>query len=208
MQCASYQFIAFDTNPSFLTCFGILWTFLHCQLSLLIILRALGWPYQRRGLLALLLECFVFHLHCGCKRHERGLTEALYSEFVQRVSLFPCRLSCGGYWPGSWPPPVQFSSVQLLSRVQLFATMDSSTSGFPVHHQLPELAQIHVHQVGDAIQPPYALSSPSPPTSHLYQCQGLFQWVSCKGSQSPACPMATLSPTGSEPQPCVVGTLC
>ena len=112
MQCACYQFIAFDTNPSFLTCFGILWPFLHCHLSLLIILRALGRPYQRRGLLALLLECFVFHLHCGCKWHERGLTEAPYSEFVQRVSLFPCRLSCGGYWPGSWPPPVHFSSLQ------------------------------------------------------------------------------------------------
>ena len=45
------------------------------------------------------------------------------------------------------------SSVQLLSPVQLFATVDCSTPGFPVHHQLPELAQTHVHQVGDAIQP-------------------------------------------------------
>ena len=43
--------------------------------------------------------------------------------------------------------------------------MDCSTPGFPVHHQLPELAQTHVHQVGDAIQPFYPLSSPSPPAS-------------------------------------------
>ena len=50
--------------------------------------------------------------------------------------------------------------------------------GFPVHHQLPELAQIHVHQVGDAIQPSHPLSSPSPPAFNLSQHQGLFQWVS------------------------------
>ena len=42
--------------------------------------------------------------------------------------------------------------------------MDFSTPGFPVHHQLPELAQTHVHHVGDAIQPSHPLSSPSPPT--------------------------------------------
>ena len=41
--------------------------------------------------------------------------------------------------------------------------MDCSTPGFPVHHQLPELAQIHVHRVGDAFQPSHPLSSPSPP---------------------------------------------
>ena len=43
--------------------------------------------------------------------------------------------------------------------------MDCTTPGFPVHHQLPELAQTHVHQVGDAIQPSHPLSSPSPPPS-------------------------------------------
>ena len=43
--------------------------------------------------------------------------------------------------------------------------MDCSTPGFPVHHQLPKLTQTHVHQVGDAIQPFYPLSSPSPPAS-------------------------------------------
>ena len=56
--------------------------------------------------------------------------------------------------------------------------MDCSTPGFPVHHQLPELAQIHVYWVSDAIQPSHPLSSPSPPTINLSQCQGLFQWVS------------------------------
>ena len=47
-------------------------------------------------------------------------------------------------------------------------------SGFPVHHQLPELALTHVHWVSDAIQPSHPLSSPSPPTFNLPQHQGLF----------------------------------
>ena len=56
--------------------------------------------------------------------------------------------------------------------------MDCSTPGFPVHHQLPELAQTQVHWVGDAIQPPLPLPSPSPPAFNLSQHRGLFQWVS------------------------------
>ena len=55
--------------------------------------------------------------------------------------------------------------------------MDCSTPGFPVHHQLPELAQTHVYQTGDAIQPSHPLSSPSPPDFNLFQHQGLFQGV-------------------------------
>ena len=50
--------------------------------------------------------------------------------------------------------------------------------GFPVHCQLPELAQTLVHWVGDAIQPSYLLSSPSPPAFNPSQHQSLFQWVS------------------------------
>ena len=56
--------------------------------------------------------------------------------------------------------------------------MYCSTPGFPVHHQLLEFSQIHLHWVGDAIQPSYPLSSPSPPAFNLSQHQGLFQWVS------------------------------
>ena len=52
-----------------------------------------------------------------------------------------------------------------------------SMPGFPVHHQLPELAQTHVHWVGDAIQQSHPLSSPSPPAFNLSQHQSLFQWV-------------------------------
>ena len=56
--------------------------------------------------------------------------------------------------------------------------MDCSTPGFPVLHQLLELAQTHAHRVGDAIQASHPLSSPSPPAFNLPQYQGLFQGVS------------------------------
>ena len=68
----------------------------------------------------------------------------------------------------------QFSSVTQ-SCLTLCNPMDCSIPGFPVHHQLPELVQTHVHQVGDAIQPSHSLSSPSPPAFNLSQHQGLFQ---------------------------------
>ena len=72
---------------------------------------------------------------------------------------------------------VQFSSV-IQSYPSLCNPMDGSTPGLPVHHQLPEFIQTHVHRVGDAIQPSHPLSSPSPPAFNLSQHQGLFKWVS------------------------------
>ena len=68
-----------------------------------------------------------------------------------------------------------FSSVQPLSHVRFCNPMDCNTTGFPVHNQLLELAQTHVHGVSDAIQPSHPLSSPSPPAFNLSQHQGLFQ---------------------------------
>jgi len=68
-----------------------------------------------------------------------------------------------------------FSSVAQLC-LTLCNPMDCSMPGFHVLHQLPELAQTHVHQVGDAIQPPYPLSSPSLPAFNLSQHHDLFQW--------------------------------
>ena len=60
-----------------------------------------------------------------------------------------------------------FNSVQFSSVAQLCPTlcdlMNCSTPGLPVHHQLPEFTQTHIHRVGDAIQPSHSLSSPSPP---------------------------------------------
>ena len=72
---------------------------------------------------------------------------------------------------------VQFSSVTQ-SCLTLCDPMNRSTPGLPVHHQLPESTQTHVHWVGDAIQPSHPLSSPSLPAFNLSQHQGLFQWVS------------------------------
>ena len=71
---------------------------------------------------------------------------------------------------------IQFSSVAQ-SCPTLCDPMNRSTPGLPVHHQLPEFTQTHVHRVGDAIQPSHPLSSPSPPAPNPSQHQGLFQWV-------------------------------
>ena len=71
----------------------------------------------------------------------------------------------------------QFSSVAQLC-LTLCDPMDCSTPGLPVHHQLPEPTQTHVHRVIDAIQPSHPLSSPSPPAFNLSHHQDLFQRVS------------------------------
>ena len=76
-----------------------------------------------------------------------------------------------------WQKYLQFSSVAHLCLI-LCDPMDFSTPGLPVHHQLLEFTQTHVHWVGDAMQPSHPLSSPSPPTFNLSQHQDLFQWVS------------------------------
>ena len=55
--------------------------------------------------------------------------------------------------------------------------MNRSTPGLPVHHQLPEFTQTHIHRVSDAMQPSHPLSSPSPPAPNPSQHQSLFQWV-------------------------------
>ena len=72
-----------------------------------------------------------------------------------------------------------FSSVQFSSVAQSCLTicdpMNRSTPGLPVHHQLPEFTQTHVHRVSDTIQPSHPLSSPSPPAPNPSQHQSLFQ---------------------------------
>ena len=71
----------------------------------------------------------------------------------------------------------QFSSVTQLCPT-LCNPMDCRMQNFPVHHQLPEFTQTHVHWVRDVIQPSYSLSSCSSPAFNLSQHPGLFQWVS------------------------------
>ena len=74
-----------------------------------------------------------------------------------------------------------FTSVTISSVTQLCLTlwdpMECSTTGFPVHDQLPELAQTLVHRVSDTIQPSHPLSSPSPSAFNISQNQVFFQWL-------------------------------
>ena len=69
-------------------------------------------------------------------------------------------------------------SVQSITCVRLCDPMDYNTPGFPVHYQLPELAQIYIHRVSDVIQPSHPLSSPSPPAFNPSQHESLFKLVS------------------------------
>ena len=91
----------------------------------------------------------------------------------RRPSPQPSLLVCRPEAPN---PGLQFNSVAQ-SCLTLCNPKDRSTPALPVHHQLPEFSQTHVHRVGDAIQPSHPLSSPSPPTFNLSQHQGLFQGV-------------------------------
>ena len=72
---------------------------------------------------------------------------------------------------------IQFSSITQ-SCPTLCNPMKCSMRGLPVHHQLPELTQTHLHWVSDSVQPCHPLLSPSPPKFNLPQHQGIFQWVS------------------------------
>ena len=91
-------------------------------------------------------------------------------------------VSCiAGRFFTNWAIREAISVVQFSSFAQLCPTLcdpvNHSTPGLPVHHQLPEFTQTHVHQVSDAIQPSHLLSSPSPPAPSPSQHQGLFQQV-------------------------------
>ena len=90
----------------------------------------------------------------------------------------------------------QFSSVNQLCPT-LCDPMDCSTADLPVHHQLPEFTQTHVHPVGDAIQPSHPLLSPSPPAFNLSQHPGFFQMSQffASGSQSIGISASSISPS-------------
>ena len=111
--------------------------------------------------------------------------QGIHISFLHNCKCFARCMSYLFKWlPGVYVPGyiVEFSSV---SHVWLCDPMNHSTSGLPVHHQLPEFTQTHVHRVSDAIQPSHPLSSPLPPAPNLSQHQSLFQWVnSAWGGQS------------------------
>ena len=88
------------------------------------------------------------------------------------------KFKCLLVWHHPFNFPRQTCSVQLSHSVVpgFCDPINCSTPGLPVHHQLSELAETHVHRVGDAIQPSHPLSSPCPPAFNLSQHQGFFKW--------------------------------
>ena len=105
----------------------------------------------------------------------RRLCSTLNCQRRQRLQIENCYYST--LLSGKHLQTHQFSSVPQ-SCLTLSDPMGCWTPGIPVHHELLEFTQIHLHWVGDAIQPSHPLLSPSPPALNLSQHQGLFQWVS------------------------------
>ena len=100
------------------------------------------------------------------------------SKFVEKTVFYQCKMTPSNFIIFLMFFVCQVSSVHSLSRVQFSDSMDSSMAGFPVHHQLAELTQTHVHWVHDAFQPPHPLLNPSPPAFNLCQYQSFYKWVS------------------------------
>ena len=97
-------------------------------------------------------------LYCWIRKYKNKWTRLLVLETRNKITT------------------VQFSSVAQLCPT-LCDPVNCSTPGLPVHHQLPEFTQTHVHRVRDAIQPSHPGWSPSPPAPNPSQHQSLFQWV-------------------------------
>ena len=119
--------------------------------------RALNWESEDHDLNLVSATSSCVHWGCGLPRGMGRSPQFLFFKNYKNIFLF--------------------SSVTQ-SCPTFCDPMDCRTPGLPVHHQLPEFTQTHVHWVGDAIQPSHPLSSPSPPTFNHSQHQGLFQWVS------------------------------
>ena len=117
-----------------------------------------------------------------------------YSEYIRTLSYLlltiPLKLR------------LLFSSVQFSSVTQSCPTvcdpMNYSMPGLPVHHQLPEFTQTHVHWVGDAIQPSHPRLSPSPPVPSPSQHQGLFKWVNSLHEVAKVSALASFLPKNTQ----------
>jgi len=118
------------------------------------------------------------HTHKCSFNHHSSIIAKKKKKRVQVRLCFHCRQHGFNPWSGNQNTTWCTVSSVAQSCPTLCDATDCSTPGLPVHRQLPELTQTHVHWVGDAIQPSHPLSSPSPPAFNLSQHQGLFQWVS------------------------------
>ena len=108
--------------------------------------------------------------HIDCIVHDRHVNKRSKCRMISTIMTRNGEISSA--WWTREGISVQFSSV-IQSCLTLCNPVNHSTPGLPVHHQPPESTQIHVHWVGDAIQP----SHPSPPAFNHSQHQSLFQWV-------------------------------
>ena len=110
---------------------------------------------------------------------ESDMTEQLRTTQLYISYISPLYVILYKYFPKFLFFFFYFSSVQFSSVAPSYPTlcdpMNHTTPGLPVHHQLPEFTQTHVHRVSDAIQPSHPLSSPSTPAPNPSQHQNLFQ---------------------------------
>ena len=117
-------------------------------------------------------------------KHMPGCEDLITPLFKFDLNIYKegkCFLNCS-YKLNEHPSWIEYAfEYQIRSVAQSCPTlcdpMNPSTPGLPVHHQLPEFTQTHVHWVSDAIQPSHPLSSPSPLAPNPSQHQSLFQWV-------------------------------
>ena len=127
------------------------------------------------------LCAYPWSLFLGCRgkmpKEEISLRRSRSSwwMFIEWMGKYPRKISKNKFF---WDNRVQFSSIQSLILSDSLWPHGLQHARFPVHCQLLESTQTHVHWVGDAIQPSHSLSSPSPPALNLSQHQGLFEWVS------------------------------
>ena len=135
--------------------------------------QGVGWTHGS-PMLVWLIDTFVLtHWHLQSRQSH------LLRFWLEMETFTRCKISSSqeGSLKDHHIPRYQFSSLAQ-SCLTLCKPMNRSTRGLPVHHQLLESTQTHVHWVSDAIQPSHPLSSPSSPALSLSQHQGLFQWVS------------------------------
>ena len=122
---------------------------------------------------------FYSRLPCAQERGYSAIHIYIHVSIWERMDTWICvakSLHCSPETITTLLIGYQFSSVTQ-SCPTLWDPMNHSTPGLPVHHQLPEFTQTHVHWVSDAIQPSHPLSSPSPLAPNPSQHQGLFQWL-------------------------------
>ena len=109
-------------------------------------------------------------------------SDAVKNNIAQVPGMLGPWIKANWKWPNRrWQEWTLTRSVQFSSVAQSCPTLcnpiNHSSLGLPVHHQLPQFTQTHVHRVSDAIQSSHPLSSPSPPAPNPSQHHGLFQWV-------------------------------